>query len=145
MNPFVFLLAFTARSHWMQMTLDFIYAMVAMVQNSFPLRFKEIHIVNENPYFSMAYNLVSPYLTDKIRKRIQFHGDNFQGTIIPKYKPKPKHKVKTKSNKKYLKFSTQMQLHQTSISEPKQELKYILSLHLKGKFTKFSNSHKRKC
>jgi len=66
-------------SHWMQMTLDFIYAMVAMVQNSFPLRFKEIHIVNENPYFTMAYNLVSPYLTDKMRKRIQFHGDNFSG------------------------------------------------------------------
>ena len=95
-----------ARSHWMQMTLDLVYAMVAMVQNSFPLRFKEIHIVNENPYFSMAYNLVSPYLTEKIRKRIQFHGDNFQGTILPKFKQKPKPKIKKNQQKIFQLFNS---------------------------------------
>lgn len=63
-------------SHWMQMSMDYINSMVAMIQNSFPLRFKEIHIINESPIFSVAFALVSPFLTEKMRKRLRFHGSD---------------------------------------------------------------------
>lgn len=72
--------------HMMQMTLDYIKDMVAMVQNSFPIRFREIHIVNESYFFDMVFQLVKPFLTDKIRARIRFHGADLQSLhrSIPK-------------------------------------------------------------
>lgn len=61
-------------SHWMQMSMDYIQSMVGMVQNSFPIRFKEIHIINESPIFQVAFALVKPFLTEKMKHRLQFHG-----------------------------------------------------------------------
>ena len=61
-------------SHWMQMSMDYIQSMVGMVQNSFPIRFKEIHIINESPIFQVAFALVKPFLTEKMKQRLQFHG-----------------------------------------------------------------------
>lgn len=61
-------------SHWMQMSMDYIQAMVAIVQNSFPIRFREIHIINESPIFHVAFALVKPFLTEKMSRRLQFHG-----------------------------------------------------------------------
>jgi len=60
--------------HMMQMSVDYVKDMVAMVQNSFPIRFREIHIVNESYLFDMVFALVKPFLTDKISNRIRFHG-----------------------------------------------------------------------
>ena len=63
-------------SHWMQMSMDYIQSMVGMVQNSFPIRFKEIHIINESPIFQVAYALVKPFLTEKMQQRLKFHGNS---------------------------------------------------------------------
>ncbi|XP_023349006.1 alpha-tocopherol transfer protein-like [Eurytemora carolleeae] len=64
--------------HVMQMTVDYVKDMVAMVQNSFPIRFREIHIVNESYLFDVVFALVKPFLTDKIRNRIRFHGGDLE-------------------------------------------------------------------
>ena len=65
-------------SHWMQMSMDYIQSMVAVVQNSFPIRFKEIHIINESPIFQVAFTLVKPFLTEKMKQRLRFHGTSLE-------------------------------------------------------------------
>jgi len=64
--------------HVMQLSVDYIKDVVAMVQNSFPIRFREIHIVNESYLFDVVFALVKPFLTEKIRERIRFHGSDFE-------------------------------------------------------------------
>jgi len=64
--------------HMMQLSVDYIKDMVALVQNSFPIRFREIHIVNESYIFDMVFALVKPFLTDKISSRIRFHGADME-------------------------------------------------------------------
>lgn len=61
-------------THWKQLSLDYISCMVATVQGAFPIRFREIHVVNEYGVFHAVYALVRPFLTEKIRNRLQFHG-----------------------------------------------------------------------
>ena len=46
------------------------------MQNSFPIRFREIHIVNESYLFDMTFALVKPFLSEKIRTRIRCHGSD---------------------------------------------------------------------
>jgi len=65
-------------SHWKQLSLDYIGCMVATVQGAFPIRFREIHVVNEYGVFHAVYALVRPFLTEKIRNRLQFHGCCYQ-------------------------------------------------------------------
>lgn len=44
--------------------------MVELVQETFPLRFKGFHIVNEPFYFDAIVTVLKPFLKDKIRKRV---------------------------------------------------------------------------
>lgn len=44
--------------------------MVELVQETFPLRFKGFHIVNEPFYFDAVVMVLKPFLKDKIRKRV---------------------------------------------------------------------------
>jgi len=65
--------------HMMQLSVDYIRNVVSLVQNSFPIRFREIHIINESYLFDMTYALVKPFLSEKIKNRIRFHGSDLQG------------------------------------------------------------------
>lgn len=60
--------------HLMQLSVEYMKSMAALIQNSFPLRFREIHIVNESYLFDIIFALIKPFLTEKIRNRIRFHG-----------------------------------------------------------------------
>jgi len=64
--------------HLMQLTVDYMKTVTALIQNTFPLRFREIHIVNESYLFDIIFTLVKPFLTEKIRNRIQFHGADME-------------------------------------------------------------------
>jgi hypothetical protein len=44
--------------------------MVELVQETFPLRFKGFHIVNEPFYFDAVMAVLKPFLKEKIRKRV---------------------------------------------------------------------------
>ncbi|ODM90665.1 Retinaldehyde-binding protein 1 [Orchesella cincta] len=48
--------------------------MVQIIQNSFPCRFQEFHMVNQPYVFSLLFSIVKPFLNEKIKKRIYFHG-----------------------------------------------------------------------
>ncbi|XP_018563232.2 alpha-tocopherol transfer protein-like [Anoplophora glabripennis] len=50
--------------------------MVELVQETFPLRFKGFHIVNEPFYFDAVVAVLKPFLKEKIRKRIIVHGSD---------------------------------------------------------------------
>ncbi|CAG9769076.1 unnamed protein product [Ceutorhynchus assimilis] len=50
--------------------------MVELVQETFPLRFKGFHVVNEPFYFDAVMTVLKPFLKDKIRKRIFLHGND---------------------------------------------------------------------
>jgi len=60
--------------HIMQLSVEYVRNVVSLVQNSFPIRFREIHIINESYMFDIIYALVKPFLSDKIKNRIRFHG-----------------------------------------------------------------------
>ncbi|XP_044266194.1 alpha-tocopherol transfer protein-like [Tribolium madens] len=50
--------------------------MVELVQETFPLRFKGFHIVNEPFYFDAVMAVLKPFVKEKIRKRIFLHGSD---------------------------------------------------------------------
>lgn len=54
-----------------KMVLDFLNKCV-------PLRLKSIHIVNQSFIFNVAYAIFKPFIGEKLRKRIHFHGTNWQ-------------------------------------------------------------------
>ncbi|XP_052751970.1 alpha-tocopherol transfer protein-like [Galleria mellonella] len=45
------------------------------VQEAYPVKLKEVHIVNTSPIVEAFINLVKPFLKEKIRKRIFIHKD----------------------------------------------------------------------
>ncbi|EFA04094.2 alpha-tocopherol transfer protein-like isoform X1 [Tribolium castaneum] len=47
---------------------------VDWLQDSVPLRIKNIHIVNQPYIFKIVFNLFKPFLREKLRNRIIFHG-----------------------------------------------------------------------
>ncbi|XP_006821038.1 alpha-tocopherol transfer protein-like isoform X1 [Saccoglossus kowalevskii] len=51
--------------------------MLDILQNALPLRFKAMHFVNEPKLFDTAFAIFRPFLSEKLKKRLQFHGDEF--------------------------------------------------------------------
>lgn len=49
--------------------------MVELVQETFPLRFKGFHIVNEPFYFDAVVAVLKPFLKEKIRKRVRTYAN----------------------------------------------------------------------
>lgn len=52
----------------------FLLQIVDWLQDSVPLRIKAIHIVNQPRIFNIVFALFKPFLREKLRKRIIFHG-----------------------------------------------------------------------
>lgn len=64
--------------HIRQMSPAHCRRMVLLIQNCFPGRFKGIHIINEPAVFDILFALVKPFLSEKLKNRIHFHGENLQ-------------------------------------------------------------------
>ncbi|BES88671.1 CRAL_TRIO_N [Nesidiocoris tenuis] len=58
----------------MQFTPPFAKRIVDWLQDSVPLRVKAIHIINQPYIFNMVFALFKPFLREKLRSRIHFHG-----------------------------------------------------------------------
>lgn len=73
-----------------QFTPPFAKRIVDWLQDSVPLRIKGIHIVNQPKIFQMVFALFKPFLREKLRNRIIFHGtdrDSLHKHIDPKCLP----------------------------------------------------------
>ena len=45
-------------------------SLMSLFQNSFPMRFREIHIINESSLFHIVFSLIRPFLSERIRSRV---------------------------------------------------------------------------
>jgi len=62
----------------------------SLLQDSYPARFKEIHLIHHPTIFNMVYSVIKPFLKEKIRKRINFHAhdlSSLQKFVAPEYLP----------------------------------------------------------
>ncbi|XP_055709525.1 alpha-tocopherol transfer protein-like isoform X1 [Phlebotomus papatasi] len=73
-----------------QFTPPFAKRIVDWLQESVPLRVKAIHIINQPKLFNIVFALFKPFLKEKLRNRIYFHGsdrDSLHNHISPKCLP----------------------------------------------------------
>jgi CRAL/TRIO domain len=61
-----------------QFTPPFAKRIVDWLQDSVPLRIKAIHVVNQPKIFEMVFALFKPFLREKLRSRIYFHGKDLE-------------------------------------------------------------------
>ncbi|KAI5703946.1 hypothetical protein M8J75_000331 [Diaphorina citri] len=66
------------------------WIMINFLQDSFPMRLREIHIINTPFFFDALFACFSPFLKEKFRKRIKVHGKSLSSLfscVEPKYIP----------------------------------------------------------
>ncbi|XP_067119758.1 clavesin-2-like [Centruroides vittatus] len=91
-NGYTVLIDFDAISwqHMIQFTPSMIRLAVSCVQQSIPIRYKTLYLVNCNNYVRLLYAMFSPLLPQKMRERIRLYGSDFtelHKEIDPKYLP----------------------------------------------------------
>ncbi|XP_014219785.1 alpha-tocopherol transfer protein-like [Copidosoma floridanum] len=62
-------------------TPSFAAAVVDFVQSCLPCRLKGIHVVNQPFIFGMVFAFFKPFMQEKLRKRIHFHGSDREGLM----------------------------------------------------------------
>ncbi|OQR79936.1 alpha-tocopherol transfer protein-like [Tropilaelaps mercedesae] len=67
------------------------HALINTAQDGYPARFKGAHIVNQSHIWNIIWAIGKPFLSYKIRDRVQFHGQNMNSlheyidpAILPK-------------------------------------------------------------
>ncbi|KAM9789889.1 alpha-tocopherol transfer protein [Neosynchiropus ocellatus] len=59
----------------------------SVLTNSFPLKVRGIHLVNEPIFFQPVLALIRPFLPDKIKQRIHMHSRDFQNSLGDFFSP----------------------------------------------------------
>ncbi|KXJ77971.1 hypothetical protein RP20_CCG005975 [Aedes albopictus] len=65
--------------------------LLTFIQEAVPLRMKEVHIIKQPYIFNMVWTLFKPFIGEKLRKRLEFHGHDMKKLhkyISPDYLPK---------------------------------------------------------
>ncbi|XP_036120168.1 alpha-tocopherol transfer protein [Molossus molossus] len=68
-------------SHAFQMTPSVAKKIAAVLTDSFPLKVRGIHLINEPIIFHAVFSMIKPFLTEKIKKRIHLHGTNYKQSL----------------------------------------------------------------
>jgi len=64
--------------HFRSITLEQIKCLTTFMSGSFPIWIRRIHIVNNPAIFSVLYNLAKPFLDDRVKNNMVFHGSNYE-------------------------------------------------------------------
>ncbi|XP_030259846.1 alpha-tocopherol transfer protein [Sparus aurata] len=59
----------------------------SVLSDSFPLKVRGIHLVNEPMFFRPVFAMIRPFLPDKIKQRIHMHGADFHNTLSDFFSP----------------------------------------------------------
>uniref|UniRef100_A0A6M2DXD0 Putative phosphatidylinositol transfer protein sec14 n=1 Tax=Xenopsylla cheopis TaxID=163159 RepID=A0A6M2DXD0_XENCH len=65
--------------------------LLSFIQDAMPLRMKEVHFVKQPFLFNMVWNMFKPFVKEKLRKRLYFHGSKMHELhkyIAPSHLPK---------------------------------------------------------
>lgn len=65
--------------------------LLTFIQKAMPMRLKEVHIVKEPVIFSIVWNIFKPFIEEKLKKRIFFHGKKMESLhkhLNPSHLPK---------------------------------------------------------
>ncbi|XP_020286473.1 alpha-tocopherol transfer protein-like isoform X2 [Pseudomyrmex gracilis] len=79
----------TLQQTW-QFTPPFAKRIVDLLQDAMPLRIKNIHVINQPYVFNMVFALFKPFLREKLKSRIIFHGTDRKSLhkyLSPKHLP----------------------------------------------------------
>ncbi|XP_018423609.1 PREDICTED: alpha-tocopherol transfer protein [Nanorana parkeri] len=68
-------------AHAFQVTPTLARRIAAVMTDSFPLKVRGIHLINEPLFFHPVYALIRPFLPDKIKERIHMHGSYYVPTL----------------------------------------------------------------
>ncbi|RLW12982.1 hypothetical protein DV515_00000290 [Chloebia gouldiae] len=64
-------------SHAFQISPAVAKKIAAVLTDSFPLKVRGIHLINEPLFFHPVFALIKPFLTEKIKQRVYMHGNNY--------------------------------------------------------------------
>ncbi|KAL7849326.1 hypothetical protein SRHO_G00209490 [Serrasalmus rhombeus] len=53
-----------------------------VLTDSFPLKVRGIHLINEPIFFRPVFAMIRPFLPDKIKQRIHFHGSSYTASLF---------------------------------------------------------------
>ncbi|CAF90700.1 unnamed protein product, partial [Tetraodon nigroviridis] len=59
----------------------------SVLSDSFPLKVRGIHLVNEPVFFRPVFAMIRPFLSEKMRQRIHMHGADFQDSLSDFFPP----------------------------------------------------------
>lgn len=87
----IFDLGGISMQHAWQITPSIARKTVELMVTSFPIRTHAIHIVNESWIFDIIFAIFKPFLDDRMKEKIHFHGldmESLHSHIDPKFLPK---------------------------------------------------------
>ncbi|KAG5673906.1 hypothetical protein PVAND_003907 [Polypedilum vanderplanki] len=73
------------------MTPSSVQRLLTFIQVAMPLRLKEVHFVKQPFIFNMVWSLMKPFIKEKLKNRMYFHGSNMKELhkfVPPEYLPK---------------------------------------------------------
>ncbi|NWQ69234.1 TTPA protein, partial [Neopipo cinnamomea] len=68
-------------AHAFQITPAVAKKIAAVLTDSFPLKVRGIHLINEPLFFHPVFTLIKPFLTEKIKERVYMHGNNYMQSL----------------------------------------------------------------
>ncbi|CAH1105866.1 unnamed protein product [Psylliodes chrysocephalus] len=72
------------------MTPSIAHKVIQIMVTSFPMKIHALHIVNQSWIFDIIYNIFKPFLDERMKEKIFFHGDDMESLhqhIDPKHLP----------------------------------------------------------
>ncbi|XP_075406958.1 alpha-tocopherol transfer protein [Tenrec ecaudatus] len=69
-------------AHAFQITPSVAKKIACVLTDSFPLKVRGIHLINEPIVFHAVFSIIKPFLTDKIKERIHLHGIHYKPSLL---------------------------------------------------------------